>query len=113
MGFVLLILGLATELISLPLIIILLVAILTVHMGNGWLAIASTENAEVANRLTKAKELLKDNGNYDWLIEKGSFVILNNGIEFPVIYSVLLLVLQAFGPGKLSLDYLIKKLQKQ
>ena len=82
-------------------------------MGNGWLAIASSENAEVASRLGKAKDILQTNGNYEWLTEKGSFVILNNGIEFPVIYSVLLLVLLAFGPGKLSVDFLIKKLRKQ
>jgi len=111
LGLVLLILGLATELISLPLIIILIVAILTVHMGNGWLAIASSDNAEVASRLGKTKELLQTHGNYDWLTEKGSFVILNNGIEFPVIYIILALLLIAFGPGKFSISHLIKKIK--
>jgi len=112
LGVLLLALGLATEFISLPLIIVMIVAIITVHMGNGWLAIASSENAEVASRLGKAKDILQANGNYDWLTENGSFVILNNGIEFPVIYIVLLVVLMAFGPGKLSVDYIIKKLRK-
>lgn len=111
LGVVLLALGLATEFISLPLIIVMIVAIVTVHMGNGWLAIASSENIEVASRLNKTKNILQEYGNYDWLTEHGSFVILNNGIEFSVIYIVLLLVLMAFGPGKLSVDYLIKKLR--
>lgn len=113
LGVGLLALGLATEFISLPLLIIMFVAILTVHMPNGWLAIASSDNPEVATRIDAAKSLLQEHGNYEWLTAKGSFVILNNGVEFPVIYIVLLLVLLAFGSGKLSIDYLIKKMRKQ
>ena len=111
-GVILIALGLATEFISLPLIIVMIVAIVTVHMGHGWLAIASSENAEIAERLGKAKDILMAHGDYEWLTAKGSFVILNNGIEFPVIYIVLLLVLIAFGSGKFSLDYLIKRNRK-
>ncbi len=111
-GVILIALGLATELISLPLIIVMIVAIVTVHMGHGWLAIASSENPEIAERLSMAKDVLMEHGNYNWLTEKGSFVILNNGVEFPVIYIVLLLVLMAFGSGKFSLDYLIKRKRK-
>lgn len=37
-GFILLFLGLGTRLISLPLIIVMIVAILTVHIGNGFAA---------------------------------------------------------------------------
>jgi uncharacterized membrane protein YphA (DoxX/SURF4 family) len=111
-GVILIAVGLATEFISLPLIIVMLVAIITVHMGNGWLAIASSENIEVAERLGKAKEILVEHSNYEWLTAKGSFVILNNGVEFPVIYIVLLLVLMAFGPGKFSIDYFLKRNRK-
>ncbi len=111
-GVILLALGLATEFISLPLIIVMLVAIVTVHMDHGWLAIASSENIEIAERLGKAKDILMANGNYDWLTAKGSFVILNNGMEFPVIYIVLLLVLIAFGSGKFSVDYFLKRNKK-
>ncbi len=111
LGLVLLILGLATEMISLPLIIILLVAILTVHMDNGWLAIASSEHVDIAERIGKAKDILIENANYDWITEKGSLVILNNGIEFPVIYIILALLLLAFGPGKISLDRIFKQIK--
>ena len=112
-GVALLAIGFATEFISLPLLIVMLVAILTVHMSNGWLAIAPSENPEVSERINAAKNLLHEYGNYDWLTEKGSFVILNNGVEFPVIYVVLLLILLSFGPGKLSISYLINKMRKQ
>jgi putative oxidoreductase len=65
-GVFLLLFGLGTRLISIPLIIVMVVAILTVHMGKGWLAIASSQDPEVANRLGKAKDILKENGNYEW-----------------------------------------------
>jgi uncharacterized membrane protein YphA (DoxX/SURF4 family) len=112
LGVGLLAIGFATELISLPLIIVMIVAVLTVHMSYGWLAIAPSENSEIAERLDAAKGILQEYGNYNWLTEKGNFVVLNNGMEFPAIYIVLLLILLAFGPGKLSLSYLIKKLRK-
>ena len=113
LGLVLLIIGFATELISVPLIIILLVAILTVHIDNGWLAIASSENIEVAERMGAAKDILIENANYDWLTSKGNLVILNNGVEFPVIYIVLALLLVAFGPGKISLERIIKQIKSK
>lgn len=54
------------------------------------------------------KELLQENGNYKWLNEKGSFVILQNGAEFIVTYIILLLFVIAFGPGKISLEYILR-----
>ena len=110
LGVFLLLFGLGTRLISLPLIIVMLMAYFTVHMGHGWLAIASSaEDLEVAERINAARGLLKENGNYEWLTAKGSFVILQNGAEFVVTYIVMLLTLISFGPGKISLDYLISK----
>ena len=113
LGVILLVLGLGTRLISLPLIFVLFVAYITVHLGHGWLAIGSSANdPEIAERLNVAKEILKDNGDYPWLTAKGSFVILQNGAEFVVTYIVMLLNLMAFGPGKISLDYLISSKKK-
>lgn len=108
-GVFLLLLGLGTRVISIPLIIVLLVAMITVHIGNGWLAIADSSAPGIADRLSKAKDLLKEHGNYEWLTEQGGFVILQNGIEFPAMYIVMLLALLAFGPGKVSVDNLIHR----
>lgn len=110
LGVFLLILGLGTRLISLPLIMVMLMAYFTVHIGNGWLAIGSSaDNPEIAERIGMAREILKENGDYAWLTAKGSFVILQNGAEFVVTYIVLLLSLISFGPGKISLDHFILK----
>ena len=120
-GAVLLAFGLFTRLISIPLIITMLVAIVTVHLPNGWQAIADPNapfaNAQViasAEKLEKAREILENYGNYDWLTSSGSFVILNNGVEFAVTYLAMLLALIVLGGGRyISLDYWIKsKLEK-
>ncbi len=109
-GAVLLLVGLATRWISIPLIVTMLVAIFTVHWPNGWAAIADSGAQDVAVRLGAARELLQEHGNYDWLTEKGSFVILNNGIEFGVTYLVMLLSLLFTGGGRyVSLDYFMLK----
>ncbi|WOJ98318.1 DoxX family protein [Congregibacter brevis] len=110
-GALLLLLGLATRWISIPLIVTMLVAIFAVHWGNGWAAIADSSAPEVAQRLGAARELLRDHGNYTWLTEKGSFVILNNGIEFAVTYLVMLLTLLFTGGGRyVSVDYYLGRL---
>jgi uncharacterized membrane protein YphA (DoxX/SURF4 family) len=103
-GAILLLLGLATRWISIPLMFTMIVAALTVHWQNGWLAIA-----EGSEQLDAAREILREHGNYDWLTQNGSIVILNNGIEFAATYTIMLLVLFFIGPGKASLDYLISK----
>ncbi|WP_151981080.1 HvfX family Cu-binding RiPP maturation protein [Acinetobacter guerrae] len=112
-GAILLGLGFLTRVISFPLIIVMLVAIFTVHLPNGWQAIADP-NAPFANpqvlasaeKLEKAQMILQSHGNYDWLTSSGSFVILNNGIEFAITYVVMLLALIALGGGRyFSLDY--------
>lgn len=71
-GVVLLVLGLGTRLISIPLIITMLVAIKTVHWSNGF--------------------------------EAGE-----NGFEIPLYYIIMLLTLLIAGPGKWSVDALIRR----
>lgn len=121
-GAILLLIGLAVRWISIPLMMTMLVAIFTVHWQNGWLAIAegsglfATEHSIAAvERLNVAKEILQEHGNYNWLTEHGSFVVLNNGIEFAVTYLIMLLILFFYGAGRyVSMDYWFKNwLQKQ
>ena len=109
-GALLLLLGLATRWISIPLIATMLVAIFAVHWDNGWAAIADSGAQEVAVRLGTAKEILQEHGNYAWLTEHGGFVVLNNGIEFGVTYLVMLLSLLFTGGGRyVSVDYYLSR----
>ena len=111
-GALLLVLGLFTRLASIPLMITMLVAIFAVHWPNGWLAIADSNSwlanervIDSAQQLDAAKSLLQQHGDYDWLTSNGSFVILNNGIEFAVTYFVMLFSLFFSGGGRYtSLD---------
>lgn len=110
-GALLLLLGLATRWVAIPLMVTMVVAIFTVHWQHGWAAIADSSAPEVAVRLGKAGEILQENGNYDWLTEQGSFVILNNGVEFAVTYFVMLLALLFLGGGRfVSADYYLSRL---
>jgi uncharacterized membrane protein YphA (DoxX/SURF4 family) len=110
-GALLLVLGLATRWISIPLMITMLVAIFAVHWDNGWAVIADSNAQDVAVRLNAAREILREQGNYSWLTEKGSFVILNNGIEFGVIYLLMLFSLLFTGGGRYtSVDYYLTRL---
>ena len=110
-GALLLLLGLAIRWISVPLIVTMLVAAFAVHWDNGWAAIADSSAQEVAVRLGAAREILQEHGNYSWLTEKGSYVILNNGIEFAVTYLVMLLGLLFSGGGRFtSVDYYLSRL---
>ena len=110
-GALLLLVGLATRWISVPLIVTMLVAIFAVHWDNGLAASADAGSQEVAGRVGAARELLQEHGNYSWLTEKGSFVILNNGIEFAVTYLLMLFALLFTGGGRyFSADYYLSKL---
>ncbi|MCF7969741.1 MAG: DoxX family protein [Methylococcaceae bacterium] len=117
LGAVFLLLGFAVRWISIPLFIIMIVAAYTVHLPNGWLAVSegsgwfATERTVAAiERLSRAKEILHQYSNYEWLTEKGSFVVLNNGVEFAVTYAIMLLMLIFVGGGRyLSVDYWIAK----
>jgi len=110
-GALLLLVGLATRWISIPLMFTMLVAIFAVHWDSGWAAIADSGSEDVAVRLGAARELLDEHGNYTWLTEKGSFVILNNGIEFAVTYLIMLFALLFTGGGRyVSADYYLSKI---
>ena len=116
-GAILLLIGFAVRWISIPLMITMVVAAVTVHLKNGWLAIAessglfATERTQGAvERLERAKEILQEHGNYSWLTENGNFVVLNNGIEFAATYFVMLLVLFFIGAGRFfSMDYWVRR----
>lgn len=132
-GGVLLLIGLLTRYIALPLMVTMLVAMATVHWEHGWFAITPTNPAtsmaaplakvgfpgaegslqnsvEAGERLSRARAILKEHGHYDWLTEKGGFVVLNNGIEFAMSYFVMLLALFFWGGGRyLSLDYWVAR----
>jgi uncharacterized membrane protein YphA (DoxX/SURF4 family) len=117
LGAILLALGLAVRWISIPLMVTMVVAAVTSHLNNGWLAIAegagifATERTMGAvERLDRAKDILREHGNYEWLTENGSFVVLNNGIEFAATYFIMLLALFFMGAGKyFSMDYWIRR----
>lgn len=133
LGGWLLLLGLMTRLISIPLLVTMLVAIFAVHWGHGWFAIAPTSpdtsaalalswlqipgaqeslanSAEVAARLSRIKGIIAEHGYPEYLYGKGPIVVLNNGIEFAAIYFTLLLSLLFSGAGKwLSLDFWLSR----
>ena len=91
----------------------MLVAAATVHWEYGWQAIsdpsapfANERVVESAERLARAKSILRENGNYAWLTGRGSLVVLNNGIEFAATYFIMLLALFFSGGGRyVSCDY--------
>lgn len=133
----LILIGLATRLLSIPLMFTMIVAATTVHLDNGWFAITPTnpatssaqvfswvgfesadsslQNSEGAgSRLNKIKEIVDESGNPDWLYEKGNVVLLNNGIEFAATYFIMLLALFFIGAGRyVSLDYWLFKPEKE
>ena len=118
LGAILLLVGLGVRWICVPLLVTMLVAAVTAHWQNGWQAIADPKfclfncgDAQAAvERLSRAKSILKEHGDYDWLTEQGSFVVLNNGIEFAATYFVMLLALFFIGGGRyVSIDYWIAR----
>lgn len=123
-GGVLLLLGLATRWITVPLIATMIVAMTTVHWENGWQAVHDAQSpfaskytvgieaddaGAAAARLDRAKDILRDNGDYQWLTEKGGFVVSNSGVEWAVTYLVMLLALLFTGAGRVSLDHLLAR----
>lgn len=71
-GSILVLLGIGTRIISIPMMVVMLVAIFTVHLGHGF--------------------------------EAG-----NNGFEIPLYYLIMLLTLMVYGPGKYSVEGLLRR----
>lgn len=117
LGGWLLLFGLWTRLVSLPLMFTMAVAAGTAHWDNGWHTFPEAKLTvpwewrmdlieEGNQRKTAAIELLKQHGNYGWLTEAGSITVLKGGIEFAATYFVMLMVLFFYGGGRyFSLDY--------
>jgi uncharacterized membrane protein YphA (DoxX/SURF4 family) len=117
----LLLFGLATRLIALPLMATMAVAALTAHWQFGWHALPEStltvpwewrmDLIEGANeRKEAAKSVLREYSNYEWLTENGNITILKNGIEFAATYFIMLLVLFFTGGGRYtSVDHFIDK----
>jgi len=93
LGVVLLTLGLFTRFISIPLLIIMFVAIATVHGEHGFAFV--NEAVQFSNAYV--------NGN---LIE-GTMIQLQNGYELVLYYILMLLILVGNGAGKFSVDRLL------
>jgi putative oxidoreductase len=116
-GAILLLLGLGVRWISIPLMVTMVVAAVTVHWQHGWQAVhdlkspfPSEHAADAIERLSRAKDILAEHGNYDWLTEYGNFVVSNSGMEWATIYFVMLLALLCMGGGRyVSLDYWIAR----
>lgn len=114
-GAVMLLIGVGVRWVSIPLMVTMAVAALSVHWENGWQAVADKmspfppEHIDGAvERLDRAKAILQEHGNYSWLTEHGNLVISNNGIEWAVTYFVMLLALFFIGAGRfVSVDYYI------
>ena len=116
-GAACLLLGFAVRWISVPLMVTMIVAIVTVHWDNGWLAIsesmgpfATGRTMEAIERLAETKELLMQAGDYEHITEYGPLVVLNNGIEFAATYFIMLLSLFFTGAGRyVSLDFWLRR----
>ena len=120
-GAILLLVGLATRMIAVPLMATMVVAAVTVHWDNGWqavhdphspfasgyvLGLEAADATAAGERLQRARSLLEEHGDYQWLTSQGAFVISNNGIEWAATYFVMLLALFSAGGGRyVSADY--------
>ena len=141
LGGICILIGLATRLWAVPLAVTMLVAAVSVHWDNGWPAIAPSNPPEVcvnnsdgqaaasiferyikchnvndrtieaSERLARAKNILREHGNYRYLNGSGVIVKLNSGIEFAATYFAMLIALLVIGGGAyFSLDYYLRRL---
>jgi putative oxidoreductase len=111
-GFVCIGLGLFTRVISVPLVILMTVAGLSVHWSHGWAAIAG-KTTEASMRMDGLMAWLAQDfpGRFNYITELGDPVVLNNGIEFTMTYAVMVLVLFFYGGGRfVSVDYWMAKI---
>ena len=121
LGGIAILIGLATRWFAIPLMFTMIVAAGTAHWQNGWHALPEQtltvpwewrmDKIEgAAERKDKAREILKEHSNYDYITEHGSITVLKNGIEFAATYFLMLLVLFFMGGGRYaSIDYWIKE----
>ena len=120
-GAICLALGLGVRWVSIPLMVTMVVAMVTVHWQNGWQAVydlkspfPSAHAGDALDRLARARSILEEHGNMDWLTEYGNFIMSNNGVEWAVTYFIMLLALFYMGGGRIvSLDYWIAKKFRQ
>ncbi|MBM9914543.1 MULTISPECIES: DoxX family protein [Stenotrophomonas] len=106
-GVICLALGLFTRVISVPLLVLMTVAGLSVHWSHGWAAIAD-KTTEASLRMDGLMAWLAHDfpGRFNYVTELGDPVILNNGIEFTVTFLLMILVLFFHGAGRyVSADY--------
>ena len=120
-GGIMLLAGLATRLVAVPLMITMAVAAFTVHWENGWLVLSDASTGLANDRIMEAVprkaeiiSILKEHGDYKWLTARGSVTILNGGIEFAATYFLMLLSLFFTGGGRYtSTDYWLARLAKR
>lgn len=120
-GGILLVIGLGTRLIVVPLMVVMLVAAFAVHWDNGWLALSDASSwlandriAEAIEKKQKIISILREHGNYQWLTSSGPVTILNNGMEFAITYFAMLLSLFFTGGGRYtSVDYWLSRRARQ
>lgn len=118
-GALMLLIGLGVRWVSIPLMITMVMAAVTVHLEHGWQAVVDAQSpfppldlAAAQERLERARMILQEHGNYDWLTGSGNFVISNNGVEWAVTYLFMLLALLFSGGGRyVSVDYWIRRKQ--
>ncbi len=116
-GGIAILIGLATRWFAIPLMFTMIIAAGTAHWDNGWHALPETTLTVpwewrmdkidgAVERRDKAREILKEHSNYEWLTEYGNITVLKNGIEFAATYFLMLLVLFFYGGGRYaSVDY--------
>jgi len=121
LGGIALLAGFAVRWMAVPLMFTMVVAATTAHWENGWHALPETELTvpwewrtdlieEGTIRKEKAREILGEHSNYEWITEAGSITILKNGIEFAATYFIMLLTLFFIGAGKyFSIDYWVAR----
>ena len=118
------------RLVAIPLAITMFVAGWSVHLDNGWPAIAPSNppavciagsdertaanplvrfikcynvnerTIEASERLARAKSILREHGNFRYLNGSGALVKLNSGIEFAATYFAMLIALMVIGGGR-------------
>lgn len=111
-GVICIALGLATRIVTVPLMILMTVAGLSVHWSHGWAAIAG-KATEASMRLDGLMTWLAHSfpGRFNYVTELGDPVILNNGMEFTVTYAILFAVLFFYGGGRyVSADHWLARL---